>query len=86
MFAPDDAAVAGLLDRVITTGEIAPCLDGILAMLRAIHRPSHTLAKQRLRHGTAEAMRAAIDAELTLQAYRASAAARTAVRLPAAVG
>lgn len=86
MFGPDDAATAGLLDRVIAAGEVAPCLEGILAALRAIHRPSHTLAKQRLRHGTAEAMRAAIEAELTLQAYRAGAVARSAVRQPAAAG
>jgi enoyl-CoA hydratase len=53
-----------------------------VAGLRNLHMPSHALAKQRLRHAAMAAMREAIDRELTLDAYRASAANRTAVVLP----
>jgi hypothetical protein len=43
---------------------------------------SDALAKQRLRRAAMAAMREAIDRELTLDAYRASAATRTAVVIP----
>jgi len=86
MFEPDDAAVAGLLDRVVAADEVDRTVEGIVALLRAIHLPSHALAKQRLRGATAAAMRAAIESELTLSAYRAGAAARSAVVLPGGKG
>ncbi len=82
MFAPDDALTAGLLDRVVAAEEVDQTISGIVAALRAIHLPSHALAKERLRGATAAAMRAAIERELTIAAYRASAATRSAVALP----
>ena len=82
MYEPDDALAAGLLDRVVPPQAIDAELDGIIAALRAIHRPSHATAKQRLRQATMDAMRAAIDLELTMSAYQASSPARSAVALP----
>jgi enoyl-CoA hydratase len=82
MYEPDDALVAGLLDRVVPPDAVEAELDKIIAGLRTIHRPSHATAKKRLRQATMDAMRAAIDRELTMSAYEASSRARSAVVLP----
>ena len=82
MYEPDDALVAGLLDRVVPPEAIDAELEKIVAALRAIHKSSHATAKRRLRQATMDAMREAIDRELTLAAYQASSRARSAVMLP----
>ena len=82
MYEPDDALTAGLLDRVVPPEAIDAELDRIVAALRAIHRPSHAIAKKRLRQATMDAMRDAIDCELTTSAYQAGGPARSAVVLP----
>ena len=82
MYEPDDALVAGLLDRVVSPDAVEAELERIAAGLRAIHRPSHATAKKRLRQAAMDAMRAAIDRELTLSAYQATSKARSAVALP----
>ena len=82
MYEPDDALVAGLLDRMVPPEAIDAELKKIVAALRAIHKPSHATAKRRLRRATMDAMREAIDRELTLAAYQASSMARSAVMLP----
>jgi enoyl-CoA hydratase len=84
MFEPDDAAVAGFLDRVVTETEIESTVDDAVSTLQKLNASAHALAKHRLRHPTVTAMREAITRELTLEAYRSSAAARTAVALPGA--
>jgi enoyl-CoA hydratase/carnithine racemase len=82
MYEPDDALTAGLLDYVVPQEAIDAELDRIVAALRAIHRPSHATAKRRLRRAAMDAMREAIDRELTISAYQASHQARSAVALP----
>jgi enoyl-CoA hydratase len=82
MYEPEDALVAGLLDRVVSPEAIDAELGKIVAALRAIHKPSHATAKRRLRQATMDAMREAIDRELTMAAYQASSRARSAVVLP----
>ena len=82
MYEPEEAAVAGFLDRVVAPEQIEAALTEITTSLRAIHKPSHATAKKRLRGPVMEAMRAAIARELTLEAYQASSAARSAVVLP----
>jgi enoyl-CoA hydratase len=82
MYGPDDAVVAGFLDRVVPADAVAASLAHILKMLRSIHMPSHALAKKRLRRPAIEAMQAAIDAELTLAAYEANSRKRASVVLP----
>ncbi|MBI5941016.1 MAG: crotonase/enoyl-CoA hydratase family protein [Caulobacterales bacterium] len=84
MFGPDEAAVAGFLDRVVPPSAVDETVNEIVSALRTLHGPSHTLAKRRLRHPTEVAMRKVIDRELTLDAYVASSAARTAVARPGA--
>lgn len=82
MYAPDDALIAGLLDRMVPQDSIDAELDAIVAGLRSIHQPSHAIAKKRLRRPTMDAMREAIDRELTIEGYRASGKAQSAVALP----
>ncbi|MDA9404964.1 crotonase/enoyl-CoA hydratase family protein [Bradyrhizobium sp. CCBAU 45389] len=83
MYEPDEARTAGFLDRVVAPEAIDDALEEIIAVLRAIHKPSHAIAKKRLRQPTMDAMRAAIDRELTMAAYEASNRARSAVAVPA---
>ena len=61
MFEPDDAVVAGFLDRVVPATEIEHAIDDVVSSLRKLHAPSHALAKQRLRRPAIVAMREAID-------------------------
>ena len=82
MYEPEDALRAGFLDRVVASDMIEATLAEITASLRAIHTPSHAIAKKRLRHQAMTAMRAAIDSELTLEVYEAGGPARSAVALP----
>ena len=84
MYEPEDALTAGFLDRVVPQDMIDQTLADTVAALRTIHKPSHATAKRRLRRPTAEAMRAAIEQELTMSAYEASKQARSAVVLPGA--
>jgi enoyl-CoA hydratase len=82
MYEVEEALTAGFLDRVVAPDMIDATIGEIVTALRAIHRPSHATAKKRLRQPAMEAMRAAIEAELTLSAYEASSARRAAVVLP----
>jgi enoyl-CoA hydratase len=82
MFEPDEAVIAGLLDRVVSPELIDTALGEIITALRTIHKPSHATAKKRLRQPAMEAMRRAIDGELTLSAYQANNSARAAVVMP----
>ena len=82
MYEPDDALAAGFLDRVVAPELIDLTLAEITTALRSIHKPSHATAKKRLRQSTMEAMRAAIERELTVSAYEASNSARAAVVMP----
>ncbi len=84
MYEPDEALVAGLLDRVVEPDRAEATVAALATTLRGLHKPSHALAKQRLRRATALAMREAIDRELTPAAYSASAQARSSVVLPGA--
>ncbi len=82
MYEPDDAVVAGFLDRAVSADAVDASLADALKMLRSIHMPSHALAKERLRRPAIAAMRVAIDSELTLAAYEVSARKRASVVLP----
>jgi enoyl-CoA hydratase len=82
MYEPDEALIAGLLDRVVAPELVDATLDEVIAALRKTHRPSHATAKKRLRQSAMDAIRAAIDRELTLSAYQASNTTRSAVVTP----
>jgi len=79
MFLPAEAVGAGFLDRVAPPDALADEVAAALEALRRIHLPSHAIVKQRLRAGALQAMRDAIEAELTLEAYARRAAADAAV-------
>jgi enoyl-CoA hydratase len=82
MYEPDDAVIAGLLDRAVPPDAIEAELEKVVSALRTVHKPSHAMAKRRLRQATMDAMRVAIDRELTIEAYQANSKTRTAAVLP----
>lgn len=82
MYEPDDAAVAGFLNRVVPSDTIEATLLESIAALQGIHIPSHAQAKERLHRLTRAAMREAIDRELTLAAYQEASARPSSVVLP----
>ena len=82
MFEPQDAVIAGFLDRAVPVAAINEALDEILSALKGVNAPMHALAKHNLRKQTMAAMREAIDADLTIEAYRARAAKLAGVTLP----
>lgn len=81
MFLPADAVAAGFLDRVVPPAELGGVVASVAAALKQIHFPSHAIVKQRLRSAAWTAIQAAIDCELTLEAYEANRG-RSAVKLP----
>jgi enoyl-CoA hydratase len=83
MYEPEEALAAGFLDCVVAPELLEQALQGTITALRAIHKPSHATAKKRLRQPAMDAMRAAIERELTMAAYEASNRARKAVAMPA---
>jgi enoyl-CoA hydratase len=70
MYGPADAVRAGFLDRVVPVAELEQTLAAAIDAFKRIHLPSHAIVKQRLRGATAAAMRAAIDAEITVEFFR----------------
>ena len=82
MYEPKDALEAGLLDKVVSKTAIDQVLSQTVSTLKAVHQPSHALAKKRLRQPTMDAMQAAISRELTLDAYTSSKRTPSAVVLP----
>jgi len=82
MFEPDDAVVAGFLDRVVPVDAVEAAANDTIAAMRALHTASHAIAKQKLRAPTMAAMQEAIDRELTLPVYRAGSSNRSSVALP----
>jgi enoyl-CoA hydratase len=84
MFSPTEAAVAGFIDRAVPAVELEATLAAACEAVRQMHLPSHETVKPRLRGGAIAAVRAAIDAEITLEAYQQNASRRSAVKLPGA--
>jgi enoyl-CoA hydratase len=85
MFGPIDAVTAGFIDRVVPAGEIDAAVATIAASLTKVHMPSHATVKQRLRGPAFAAIQAAIDKELSVEAYEKRATeGRSSVKLPRA--
>lgn len=82
MFSPRDAVTAGFLDRVVPPAELDANVAATIDALKRIHLPSHAIVKQRLRAPAIAAMRAAIDAELTVAAFEQRSRAPSTVKLP----
>jgi enoyl-CoA hydratase len=82
MFEPEDAVVAGFLDRAVPSAEIDRALREVLAALKGVNVTMHAIAKRNLRKQVMASMREVIDADLTLEAYQANAARVAGVALP----
>lgn len=83
MYEPEDAVIAGFLDRAVPPQAVDRTLDEILTGVKSVNVAMHAAAKRRLRQPTMAAMREAIDRELTIEAYQARAATLSGVALPA---
>jgi enoyl-CoA hydratase len=70
MFAPYDAMTAGFLDRVVAAELLQETADAAARALTKIDLESHASTKERLRHAAVRLVRAAIDAEITVDAYQ----------------
>jgi enoyl-CoA hydratase len=70
MFAPDEAIVAGFLDRVVEPATLDEAVEQHALALAKLHFASHAATKQRVRCGAIAAIREAIDAEIQLDTYR----------------
>jgi enoyl-CoA hydratase len=64
MYAPEEAAAAGLLDRVVAPEELAAASREAAGELAGLDMAAHWATKQRVRERALDALRAAIDAEL----------------------
>lgn len=82
MFEPQDAVTAGFLDRAVPPAEVNGALEEVLSALKGVNVSMHAMAKHNLRKQAMAAVREAIDADLTLEAYRAGAAGLAGVVLP----
>lgn len=76
MLAPREAAVAGFLDHVVAAEELQATADTLASALTKIDLAAHAATKERVRSPAARAIRAAIDAEITLETYQGIVAAR----------
>lgn len=82
MFEPEEAVTAGFLDRAVPPNEVDGALSQVLSALKGVNVAMHATAKHNLRRQAMAAMRKAIDADLTLEAFQASAARWAGVVLP----
>ena len=62
-FSPEDAVVAGFLDRVVPGDQLAGVARSIAADLAKLDMKAHAATKLRAREGALNAIRAAIDAD-----------------------
>lgn len=82
MYEPEDAVRAGLLDRAVPLDRLDDALAQALTALRGIAMPMHAAAKRALRQPAMATIRAAIDEDLTLEAYQGGADRLAGVTLP----
>jgi enoyl-CoA hydratase len=84
MFEPEDAVIAGFLDRVVPPAEVDAALGEVVSALKGVNVAMHATSKHILRQQVMAAMREAIDADLTPEAYQAGATRLAQVVLPGA--
>ena len=71
MFEPEEALAAGFIDRIVPEADLSSVVEATAAVVARFDPAAHQLAKTRLRAHAVAAIRAAIDEELTLEAYGA---------------
>lgn len=70
MFEPEDALAAGFIDRIVPEADLDGTVEATAVVVAKFDPAAHRLAKTRLRAQAVTAIRAAIDQELTLDAYK----------------
>jgi len=69
MYSPNDAVAAGFLDRVVAVDELAGAGAEAAATLAQLDPVAHAATKLRARRAALEALRAAIETELTIEQF-----------------
>jgi enoyl-CoA hydratase len=77
LLAPAEALAAGFFDRVVPASELDMAADQAADSLSRINLAAHTATKMRARSQAIQAVRAAIDAEITLEDAERRVAARS---------
>jgi enoyl-CoA hydratase len=75
MYSPVDAVTAGFLDRVVPASELPEASLSAAEDLAQLDLAAHRATKLRARAGALEAVRSAIESELTLERFAAVRAA-----------
>lgn len=78
LFAPPEAVTAGFFDRLVPAAELDAAAEQVAQALSRINLPAHAATKRRARGETIQAVRTAIEAELTLAAAEQRVASRAA--------
>ena len=78
MFAPPEAVTAGFFDRMVPAAELDAAADQAAEALSRINLSAHAATKLRARGPTIQAMRAAIDTDITPEYAEERVASRTA--------
>jgi len=81
---PREAMAAGYLDKVVAPDELQNTAIEIANALSQVDLDSHAATKERLRRAAIDAVKGAIDKEITLDYYTARAARRVAQQAQAA--
>jgi enoyl-CoA hydratase len=81
---PREAMAAGYLDKVVAPDELQNTAIEIANALSQVDLDSHAATKERLRRAAIDAVKGAIDKEITLEYYSARAAGRAAQQAQAA--
>lgn len=76
-FSPQEAVQAGYLDRVVPPEQLQQEAEAAALALSAIHLPSHAATKKKARKEAIQAIRAAIDLELTIENARSAVERRS---------
>ena len=61
VYAPDEAAAAGFLDRVVAPAELGPAAQAVADQLAQLDMTAHAATKRRIRQPTADAIRTALE-------------------------
>ena len=75
VYAPDEAAAAGFLDRVVAPAELGPAAQAVADRLARLDMAAHAATKRRIRQPVAEAVRTALGEDA--RALAAATAAGT---------
>jgi enoyl-CoA hydratase len=78
MFAPDDARQAGFIDDLVSTDDLEGAVGKAIKRMEGLDPTAHAATKLRARGSSIAAIRAAIDAELTLENAEKTVARRMA--------